>query len=39
MGKSSLHESFNDLGRNRKIARVLCIVNLFFFRILWLVSG
>ena len=32
MGKSSLHESFNDLGRNRKIARVFCIVNLFFFR-------
>lgn len=31
MGKSSLHESFNDLGRNRKITRVFCIVNLFFF--------
>lgn len=31
MGKSCLHESFNDLGCNRKITRVFCIVNLFFF--------
>lgn len=31
MGKSCLHESFNDLGRNRKITRVFRIVNLFFF--------